>query len=103
VIPKPSFLTPAQSEAARREYRALVEIGDGKSYLGEQVIAWAKAAPSDPKIPEALFIAAKANQAWKNGCAGWENDEALQQEAEKLLKERYPSSPWTAKLRESEQ
>lgn len=102
VIPKPSFLTPAQSEAARREYRALVDIGGGKPYLGKQVIAWAKASPSDHKIPEALFIAVKANRAWKNGCAGWEHDEALQQEAEKLLKQRYPFSPWTAKLIESE-
>ncbi len=102
VIPKPGFLTPAQSETARREYRALVEIDDGKSYLGRQVIAWAKASPSDPKIPEALFIAARATQAYKNGCGGWDHDDATQQEAEKLLKQRYASSPWAARLRESE-
>jgi len=102
VIPQPGFLTPAQLEAARREYRALVEIADGKSYLARQVIAWAKASPSDPKIPEALFIAARATQSYKNGCAGWEHDEATQHEAEKLLKQRYPSSPWTARLGDSE-
>ena len=102
VIPRPSFLTPAQSETARREYRALVEIDDGKSYLGRQVIAWAKASPSDPKIPEALFIAARATQAYKNGCGGWNHDDATQQEAEKLLKQRYASSPWTARLRDAE-
>lgn len=103
VIPKPSFLTPAQLETARREYRALAQIDDAKSYLGRQVIAWAKASPANPKIPEALFIAARATQPYKNGCAGWENDEATQQGAERLLKTRFPSSPWTAKLRESEQ
>jgi hypothetical protein len=102
VIPKPSFLTTLQSETARREYRALVDIGDGKSYLGRQVLAWAKASPSDPRLPEALFIAARANLAYKNGCDGWEHDETFKQQAEKLLKRRYASSPWTAKLRESE-
>jgi hypothetical protein len=101
VVPKPSFLTAAQLEAARREYRALAEIDDAKSYLGRRVVAWAKASPDNPKIPEALFIAARATEAYKNGCASWEHDEATQQAAEKLLKQRYPSSPWTAKLRES--
>lgn len=78
VIPKPSFLTAAQLETARREYRALIDVGDGKSYLGQQVIAWAKASPANPKIPEALFIAAMANEAYKNGCDSWEHDEASQ-------------------------
>lgn len=102
VIPKPGFLTPAQTETARREYRALVEIDDGKSYLGQQVIAWAKAAPANPKIQEALFIAVRATQAYKNGCGGWNHDDASQREAEKLLRQRYPSSPWTARLGDPE-
>jgi hypothetical protein len=102
VVPKPSFLTAAQLDVARREYRALVQVGDAKSYLGEQVIAWARSSPADPNVPEALFIAARANQAYKNGCSGWEHDDAVQQEAEKILKEHYPSSPWTAKLGASE-
>ena len=33
---------------------------------------------------------------------GWNHDEATHQAAEKLLKQRYPSSPWTARLREPE-
>ena len=49
-----------------------------------------------------LFIAARATQAYKNGCGGWEHDDATQQEAEKLLKQRYASSPWTTRLRDSE-
>jgi hypothetical protein len=89
-------------EVARREYRALVGIGDAKVYLGEQVLAWAKASPGDANVPEALFIAARANQAYKNGCSGWEHDEAVQKEAEKILKQRYPASPWIAKLRDDE-
>jgi hypothetical protein len=103
VVAKPSFLSAAQLETARREYRALVQIGDGKSYLGQQVIAWAKTSPADPNLPEALFIAVRANDQYKNGCDSSDNNEAIQQEAEKILKRRYPSSAWTAKLRESEQ
>lgn len=102
VVPKPSFLTAAQLDVARREYRELVEVGDGKSYLGEEVVAWAKASPADPRIPEALFIAGRANQSYKNGCSGWEHDDAVQQEAEKILKQHYASSPWAAKLRDAE-
>ena len=102
VVPKPSFLTAAQLNAARREYRALVAVGDAKTYLAEQVLAWAKESPGDPNVPEALFIAERANQAYKNGCSGWDHDEALRQQAEKILKQRYPSSPWSAKLHASE-
>src|ERR1051325_9041850 len=102
IVPRLSFLTAAQLEVARREYWALVGIGDAKVYLGEQVLAWAKASPGDANVPEALFIAARANQAYKNGCSGWEHDEAVKKEAEKILKRRSPASPWIAKLRDDE-
>ena len=68
------------------------------SYLGKQAIEWAKASPDDPRVPEALFIAVQANQSFKYGCNSWEFDAELKAEAEKLLRERYPESPWTAKL-----
>lgn len=101
MVPKPSFLTPAQLEAARREHLALKAIGHGKSYLGKHVIAWAKTSPADPRIPEALFIAARANETYKYGCDSWESDEKTQQQAAAILRRRYPQSPWTAKLAET--
>ena len=61
VVFKPVFLSAAQIEAARRERASLVTIGDAKSYLGKQTIAWARSAPADPRIPEALYIAVRAN------------------------------------------
>jgi hypothetical protein len=103
VVPKPNFLTAAQVEAAKREHAALVAIGDGKSYLGKQAIEWAKAFPRDPRIPEVLFIAVQANQSYKYGCAGWDFDEKTKQTAERMLRQRYPQSPWTAKLAEHQQ
>ena len=102
VVPKPKFLTAAQLETARQEFLALATIGDGMSYLGKQAIEWAKASPDDPRVPEALFIAVQANQSFKYGCNSWEFDAELKAEAEKLLRERYPESPWTAKLAESQ-
>ena len=98
VVAKPVFLSVAQLEAARRERAALVALGDAKSYLGKQTIAWAKSAPEDPRVPEALFIAVQANSPYKNGCSGWDHDQQTRKEAETILRLGYPQSPWTAKL-----
>ena len=98
LVPRPAFLTAAQLEAARRERRAMLDLGDAKSYLGKQVLEWARSSPDDPRLPEALFIAVKANDQYKYGCDGWAHDEETRDSAQKILRERYPLSPWTAKL-----
>ncbi len=98
VVAKPSFLTPLQLAVAHRERAELLTIADAKSYLGKQAIEWAKSSPNDPRVPEALFIAVKANSQYKYGCDGWEFDRKTQGDAETLLRKRYPDSPWTAKL-----
>jgi hypothetical protein len=98
VVPKPGFLTVEELEQARKERAALIAIGDGKSYIGKRVLEWAQNSPKDPRIPEALFIAAKANESYKYGCGGWENDKETQAEAVSILVANYPNSPWTAKL-----
>ena len=98
VVPKPAFLTPEQIETARRERVAVLALGDAKSYLGKQVIEWAKTSPLDRRVPEALFIAVKANESYKYGCQGWDFDEATRNTADKILRMRYERSPWSAKL-----
>jgi hypothetical protein len=98
LVPKPAFLTGAQLEAARRERRTLIDLGDAKSYLGKQVLEWAESSPDDPRLPEALFIAVKANDQYKYGCDGWTHDEETRNSARKILCERYPLNSWTAKL-----
>lgn len=103
VIAKPMFLSPAQSEVARRERVALIAIGDAKSYLGKQVLVWARNAPDDPRVPEALYITVQANWRYKYGCSGWEHDDKTKKQAETLLRTRYPQSAWTAKLATDEQ
>lgn len=102
VVPRPPFLSQLELDTAARERKALIAIGDGKSYLGKRVIEWARSAPADSRIPEALFIAAEANKSYKYGCNGWENDEETEQAAAGLLLTRYPQSSWAARLRESE-
>ena len=103
IVFKPAFLSAAQIEAARRERAAIVAIDDAKSYLGKQTIAWARSAPNDPRVPEALYIAVQANSRYKYGCAGWDYDKKTKQEAVTILRTKYPRSPWTAKLVDDEE
>ena len=103
VVPKPLFLSATQLETAHRERAALVTLGDAKSYLAKQTLAWARSAPQDPRVPEALYIAVQATSTYKYGCSGWEYDRVTKKQAETILRTRYPQSPWTAKLTELEQ
>lgn len=99
-VPSPRFFNAATLATAKRERTALAAIGDAKSYLGKRVLDWAKRSPKDPRMPEALYIVIKANESYKYGCGSWEEDEETRTSLEKLLKERYANSPWTAKLAE---
>ena len=99
-VPAPRFLNGKDLLIAHRERAALTEIGNGKSYLGKEIQQWATRSPDDPRIPEALYIGALANQPQKYGCGGWEEDEKVRNSLEKLLREKYPRSQWTAKLNE---
>ena len=94
----PPFLNAAQVAEAKKDHEKLIEIGDAKSYLGKRVLEWAKAAPDDPFIPEALFIASHANAQYKYGCDSWTHDKETKDEAEKLLLSRYSASVWAGKV-----
>ena len=78
-IPKPSFLTAAQSSAAKAEMKKLKEIGDAPIYLADKVLEWARMRPSDKQVPESLFIVYEANDWDKYGCGG---NQELRKEAE---------------------
>jgi hypothetical protein len=102
-VAHPPFLAGDLLTAAEKERASIRGLGDAKKLIGKRVIEWAKKRPTDPRLPEALFVAAMANRSYKYGCGGWEHDADLEAEAEGLLLERYPNSSWAAKLRESEQ
>jgi hypothetical protein len=101
-VAAPAFIDRQQLAAAKREFEELAAIGDAKSYLGAEALEWARQSPSDARIPEALFIAVNANRNYKYGCGGWEHDDEIREAATTLLRERYPQSPWTAKLESSD-
>ncbi|HEY3581529.1 MAG TPA: tetratricopeptide repeat protein [Pyrinomonadaceae bacterium] len=102
VVFKPGFLTAEELATAHRERVALQGLGDAKSFLGKQVLEWARTSPLDPRLPEALFIAVKANSQYKYGCDGWSFDEKTKNAAEAILRRRYEHSAWTAKLRDTD-
>ncbi len=97
-IEPPAFLDARQVADAKQEFEKLADTADAKTYLAKRVLEWARTSPDDPRIPEALLIAFWANGSYKYGCNGWEHDEEIQRETSALLRERYPRSPWTAKL-----
>jgi hypothetical protein len=98
VVGKPVFLSPQQIDIARQERAALIALGDGRTYLGKRAIEWAKESPKDPRIPEALFIAAEANKPYKYGCKSWEGDEETEKAAAAILFAQYSQSSWAVKL-----
>jgi len=98
VVENPVFLNPRELAAARKERADLSAIGNAKTFLGKRVLEWANRSRNDPRLPEALYIGVQANQSYKYGCGSWEEDEETRTKLEKLLREKFPQSPWTAKL-----
>lgn len=94
-LPKPVFLTEAQSRAAKIERKKLIETGDAPRFLGEKVLQWAKRAPADKRVPESLFFAFQANGWNKYGCG---NSDEMREEIRDVLTKRYPNSEWTRKM-----
>ncbi|HYL60989.1 MAG TPA: hypothetical protein VE077_00080 [Candidatus Methylomirabilis sp.] len=90
-IPDPQFLTPAQRRAAGEEWATLVALPSAPDWFGEQSLAWAKADPEDPRVPQALHLAVRAT---RYGCTD-EKTGDFSKRAFTLLHDRYPNSEWT--------
>ena len=99
-VAHPPFLTGDFLATAQKERAIIRAAGNAKKLIGKRVIEWARQSPTDTGVPEALFVAAMANQNYKYGCGGWEHDEEIQQEAESLLLDHFGGTVWPAKLRE---
>jgi hypothetical protein len=84
-----SFLSEADREAARREFKTLESLGSGPLWLCKETMAWAKEHPEDPRLPEALHFAVRS--------ARYADASPYQKQAFQLLHRRYASSPWAAK------
>lgn len=94
-LASPKFLTAAQRQMAVAERKKLIALGDAPEMLAKRVIEWAKRSPADRRVPEALYIAQRANGWTKYGCG---SNEDLQTQITTILKKSYPASEWTRKL-----
>ncbi|WP_434389472.1 hypothetical protein [Melittangium boletus] len=88
-----SFLTPDEAQAARAEWRSLVEAGPAVRWFGRVAVDWAQAHPEDPRSPEALYRVVRAS---KRGCGGQNTKEAMA--AFRLLHQRYGKSEWARRV-----
>ena len=98
-----AFLTPEMRAEGEKEARTLFAQGADES-LGSQVIDYARAHPSDPDVPEALFLALRMI---RYGCERTEYDASGNQKSDKvgsiardvgaIMRRRYPANSWTKK------
>jgi hypothetical protein len=86
----PPFLGNAERAAARREWERLEAVGSGPEFFAASALAWADAAPSDPRVPRALHRAV-ASTRW--AC---ESDRVadLSRRAFRRLHARYSRTEW---------
>lgn len=87
------FLSAAQSETGKRERAQLLSLGTGPNYLSREAIEWAKRAPNDPRVPEALHIAVMTT---RYGCSDKDTG-PLSKAAWQLLHTRYKNTAWAKK------
>ena len=90
-IPEPGFLTAGQRAAAEKEWSTLASLPSGSDWLVEKTLAWAKARPDDPRLPEALHLAVRATRYVPSD----DQTAQLSKRAFDLLHGRYPNSEWT--------
>ena len=91
----PAFLSATDRAEAERQIQELKTIETGPNHLSAQAIQWAREAPEDPRVPEALHHAVRTT---RFGCV----DEAttdFSKAAFQLLHRRYPKSEWAKKTK----
>lgn len=101
-----AFLSPHERESGKQEAQALLAMGGADEYLGFQVIAYAKAHPSNSDVPEALYLTLRMI---RYGCSHaaleWQDPNkphvdpvaAIAYEIGAIMRQRYPTNPWTKK------
>ena len=93
-VPSPEFLDAPARAQAEKEWNALAATGPAVQWLGETVLAFAKANPADPRVPEALHYVVRAS---RYGCYVTEVKSNYSKLAYEALHKNYPDSPWTKK------
>jgi hypothetical protein len=90
------FLPPDEGAAGEKEAKAVHDAApNATNYLSAAAIAWARAHPQDPRVPEALHLAVRSTRYGPADKAS----SALSKEAFDILHRRYPTSEWTKKTK----
>ncbi|MBS1767093.1 MAG: hypothetical protein JST05_06795 [Acidobacteria bacterium] len=102
--PQPiAALTLAQREQARTEQASIQALGDPVIYHCTNILAWAKAHPEDPRVPEALHQAVRLTRNYYSGAedadAAAKQVSRLSAECFQMLHRVYPRDPWAAKTK----
>lgn len=87
----PLFLTAAQKTQATQQLAKLKKVETAPNYFAHTVLAFAKAHPADPRVPEALHLGVKATR------YGMTDDttKALSKQMYQVLHSKYKASVWT--------
>jgi hypothetical protein len=92
--PPDAVFSPSERAEAKKEADRLRKLGSAQDVIGSVVLAWAKAHPDDPLVPEALY---RVVRVVRYGCHAEPDNGKLSKTAFDLLHTRYPKNPWTAK------
>jgi hypothetical protein len=92
-VSTPLFLTADDRRSAENEWEQLKELDTAPNEIGGRVLMWARAHPTDPRVPEMLYRVVRAT---RYGC-GNDRTSRISKDAFVLLHRQYPSSPWAAK------
>lgn len=101
-----AFLTPQELKSAENETKSLLALSSASEYLGAQVVSYANAHPSDPDVPEALYLTLRMIRYGCNRPSEWRDPNkpaqadpvaSIANEVGAIMRRRYPTNPWTKK------
>lgn len=94
-VPVYAFLTSGERSVAAEQGARLTKVVPAPQWMGVRILAFAKARPRDPRVPEALHRLVRAVR------LGASDDKSarMAKEAFTLLHSRYPANPWTKKTK----
>lgn len=91
----PGFLSSAERARGDEEWTRLAKLASAPTLLAAEVVAYGRAHPKDPRVPEALHLAVRAT---RYGCSD-AGTSAQSKAAFQLLHKQWPKSEWAAKTK----
>jgi hypothetical protein len=98
-----SFLTEDERTEGERQAADLGQMGDAEIVLGSRVLTYANNHPNDPDLPESLFLVLRLmrygcnHASWSDSVDHKQHQREIGKSASRILRQRFPGSPWTKK------